>query len=108
MHERRKLTGLLPGKLLVRRTSRHLSGRAIDVSPQGMGILSSMALEEGELVDLNTASQKIPLRVIDKKRDYAKCNRYRYSLVICEGAKTPEGSVEVNLEEIFKGSGCLN
>lgn len=105
MHQRKKLSGLFPGKMLVQRTSRYMSGRAIDVSKQGMGVLSSTHLVEGDLIALTTPKRTIILRVNGIKKDYARSNRYRYSLVLDE--ESSEAQEHVDLVQVFVHSGCM-
>ena len=106
MNTRRRLSGLLPGKMLVQRTARHMSGRVVDVSHDGMGVLSSTHLLIGDTITLTTPTKMIILKVNDKKKDYAKSSRYRYSLVLDREGEYDQG--DMDLEEVFVNSGCMS
>ncbi|MCY4443388.1 MAG: hypothetical protein OXC44_01125 [Proteobacteria bacterium] len=104
MQERQKLTGLLPGKILILRTSRYLSSRAVDASKSGIGILSSASLEVGEKLLLSTSQFEIPLRVLYKQKDYAKSNCHRYGFVVDPDYADRD---TIDMIAIFKDSGCM-
>lgn len=102
--ERKKLTGLLPGKLVVIRTGRLVSARAVDITEDGMGIFSSHRLHEGDKMTLISTEKKIPLIVHYKKRDYTKASLHRYGLRVDSEEADAQ---EYNLIKIFENSGCL-
>lgn len=85
-------------------SSKFVTGRAVDVSRDGIGILSSDYLREGDTITLTTRDKNIPLKVLYKKRDYAKNSRYRYGLVLADDANKKE----CNLIQIFSQSGCMS
>ena len=101
--DRSRLSGLLPGRMKVVGNSRLITGRAVDVTAQGMGILSSDYLREGDHVILTTGEHTIHLSVIYKRRDYAKSNRFRYGLILCDKHNTQSW----DLLDVFAESGCL-
>ena len=101
MTERRRLSGLLPGKMLHVGSERFVSARAVDVTSQGIGILSSHHLNEGDEVLLTVRGSSVELVVHYKKRDYAKSSRFRYGLIL------KESSSDHDLMAIFESSGCF-
>lgn len=95
---RKKLSGLLPGRLYLKSNRLAISARPIDVSPNGLGLLSSDGLPLGAIVLLEMKEQTIELKVSWTRPDFGKKNMFRYGL-------EPIG--EANLEEIFSQKGCL-
>ena len=106
MNERKRLTGLMPGCLRVSGSStgskRYIACRPVDVSVHGFGILSSTYLEIDQELELETSQGRIFLRVNNKKKDDAKSNLYRYSLVLI--GKSSKNSPD--LCEVFLRAGC--
>lgn len=96
--ERKKLSGLLPGRLYIDGQKSSLSCRPIDVAKGGMGILVSELLVPGTKVLLILKDRELELEIKWGKPDFGKKNLYRYGL---------ECLSEDNLEEIFIQSGCL-
>lgn len=96
---RRRLTGLLPGKLLVTGSELKVSCRPVDISTHGLGILSEDILEIGAELLLITHNQQISLQVAWSKLDFGKRDRYRYGLVAIEA--------NLDLEALFVATGCL-
>lgn len=107
--ERKSLTGLMPGKLFLTRNSSAISKyeiksgeidcKAVDISEQGLGIVSSLQLTPGTQITLRTHDQELSLRVSWAKPDFGKRDLYRYGLSV-------ENS-DVNLEQIFIDTGCI-
>lgn len=106
MSKRYRLTGLLPGKLIVLDTSKHLSARAVDVSKEGIGVISASALQVGDLLLLVTACREFPLKVLQMRKDYAKSGRFRYGLVI-DPSYSKSNIDSINFVEVFQNSGCM-
>ena len=96
---RKKLTGLLPGKIFSNRTEEQVDCRPVDISKDGVGVLSEEALKIDDELTLKLSDRDILLKVMWKKQDYGKQNLQRYGLV------TKDSSVD--LEEIFAQAGCL-
>ena len=99
LFSRRKLTGLMPGKLTVASDQRCITARPTDVSQTGLGVLSTDLLAESAELELTIGKTKIVLVVLWKKDDFGKSSLYRYGL----SAKDPAQ----NLETIFIETGCL-
>lgn len=97
--DRKRLTGLLPGRLLLTASKVDVNGRPVDVSPSGLGIVVSKELEAGTEISLILREQTIRLQVAWGQRDFGKQDMFRYGLVTLDP--------EINLEEIFVSSGCL-
>ena len=97
--DRRKLTGLLPGRLMLEQSNTELTCRPIDVSANGMGIVVSRELEPGTQVLLIMKERTIPLTIAWGSPDFGKQDMFRYGLITLNPAD--------NLEEAFLASGCL-
>ncbi|SMF21444.1 PilZ domain-containing protein [Pseudobacteriovorax antillogorgiicola] len=95
--QRRALTGLLPGSLLNQQGDK-VNARPVDISPEGLGIVTDLILDLGHILFLKTHNQHIELEVSWGKRDFGKNNLYRYGLRVRDGS---------NLETIFESAGCL-
>ncbi|MFW7377633.1 MAG: hypothetical protein ACOH5I_02340 [Oligoflexus sp.] len=95
---RKMLTGLLPGPL-VNDQGRKISCKPVDISEDGIGILTSELLKVGDELSLQSPDETVVLKVSWGKRDFGKQNLYRYGL-------NSEGETQ-NLEKIFLDSGCL-
>jgi hypothetical protein len=98
LNTRRKLTGLLPGKIIRESDGSDVSCRPVDISKDGLGILTETQLEEGDVLVLQ-ASSDISLKVMWKKQDYGKASLFRYGVVTIDDKN--------NLEKIFMAAGCL-
>lgn len=99
--KRKQLSGLLPGRLQLVGSPRYITARAVDVTSQGMGILSQDYLRTGDHLILTTKDHSVHLRVLYKKRDYLKSNRHRYGIVIADDHQS------YDLITIFVDAGCL-
>ena len=95
---RKMLTGLLPGPI-VTPSGEKVNCKPVDISVDGLGILSEALMKEEDRLILRTQNLEIELEVTFSKPDFGKRNLYRY------GLKTKD--LEINLEEIFTASGCL-
>ena len=96
---RKKLTGLLPGKLCIAGREQFVNCRPMDVSEKGIGILSTDLLSEGMALELRTPTLTIQLLVAWGQPDFSKTNSFRYGL-ICKDES-------VDMEKIFEAAGCL-
>ena len=96
---RKKLTGLLPGKIFNNRTEQPVDCRPVDISKDGVGVLSEATLKIDDKLTLKLPDGEISLKVMWKKQDYGKQNLQRYGLV------TEDSSID--LEDIFMQAGCL-
>lgn len=96
---RKKLSGLLPGKLTEAKTGRAVSCRPIDVSRDGLGVLSSQEIATGSTLVLMANGVPIELHVAWGQPDFGKQDLYRYGLVTNDS--------NVDLVKAFTESGCL-
>lgn len=94
---RKKLTGLLPGTLSDSNKV-VVNAKPIDISKNGLGILTNHLLEVGSQVVLKTHEHQIKLNVAWRKKDFGKNGLYRYGLD-CQDT--------YDLEEVFASTGCL-
>ena len=97
-HQRRMLTTLLPGTLLDSE-QRVLQCKPVDISPDGLSILSGIMLPLGSSLSLNTHNAVIHFEVMWQKPDFGKKKLFRY------GLKTVDP--DVDLEAVFRNAGCL-
>ncbi len=95
--ERLQLTGLLPGKLSQDKNNQNISCRPVDISKEGLGILSSDFIEPGETLTLTCGKEIISLTIVWRKEDFAKQDLYRYGL----------HNQKHDLIKIFRDAGCL-
>ncbi len=98
---RKKLTGLLPGRLLRKETGEPLICKPVDVSDQGIGILIAEQLAIGYPLSLHFEGRSIDLEVAWGRPDFGKQDLFRFGLVLSDSHS------EENLEAIFLQSGCL-
>ena len=96
---RRKLSGLLPGKLTVVGATSSLACKPVDISAHGLGIVSMELLAVGAMIALKTPRDDIMLEVVWGKPDFGKRDLLRYGLVVVDST--------VNLETVFAVAGCL-
>ncbi|MDB2447096.1 PilZ domain-containing protein [bacterium] len=99
LNTRRRLTGLLPGKIVDTKKEEDVSCRPVDISKDGIGILTEDQLEQGDILNLMGPDLQVELKVMWKKQDYGKQSLFRYGLVTTDNS--------VNLENIFMAAGCL-
>lgn len=98
LETRRKLTGLLPGRLKTSNGS-DIECRPIDVSEHGLGIVSKEPLKMDSMLELQIKDKKIILKVAWVQPGFSKREVQRYGLVAQD--------VSLNLEAIFLSAGCL-
>jgi hypothetical protein len=101
IHRRKKLTGLLPGRLSAGKGADVIRCKPVDISETGLGILTDAKLEVGTPLILSTEEHIIHLKVIWKNPDFSKSDLYRF------GLELTDSSTKYNLEEIFEKAGCL-
>ena len=82
INQRYRLSGLLPGKVIVLSSGSFLSARPIDVSRNGIGVLSNYHLQLEEKLVMQYRQYNYFFKVHHIKKDYAKSNLYRYGLII--------------------------
>lgn len=97
-HQRKRLTGLLPGPLS-RQSSSLVDCKPVDISELGLGIISADLLEVGEVLTLKTKDTRLELEVVWAKKDFGKQDLYRYGLVSIDPTQ--------RITDIFQKSGCL-
>ena len=97
LSERKRLTGLLPGRLVV--NSKDVDVKPLDVSSHGMGVICSAQFSVGSKASLIIGERQIPLEIIWSEQDFGKHDLWRYGLVCTDQ--------QVNLENEFSKAGCL-
>jgi hypothetical protein len=95
---RKRLTGLLPGGLFTRNKDR-IDCKPVDISEQGLSIISSMVLKPGDIITLAVKDKPIDLTVVWSKPDFGKQDLFRYGLASTDSA--------INLVELFEQKRCL-
>jgi hypothetical protein len=95
---RRVLTKLLPGPLLDSE-QKVLHCRPIDLSQDGLSILTEVQLIIGSQLTLKTHNQVVALEVMWQRPDFGKQGLSRY------GLRSIDESID--LEHIFRSAGCL-
>lgn len=96
---RRRLTGLLPGRLVMADTYKDIACRPVDVSRNGMGIVLSEEIEPGTEVKLLLKDQPVAMHVAWVQRDFGKQDMFRYGLVLLDPSH--------DLEAEFIKAGCM-
>ena len=100
--DRRKLTGLLPGRLVFAASRAEVICRPVDVSSNGMGVVvgnEKKEIEPGTELALVLKDGVIRLQVAWGQPDFGKQDMFRYGLVTMD----PTG----NVEALFIETGCL-
>lgn len=97
--QRKALTGLLPGRIAIAETSKHLSCKPVDISPEGLGIVTATLLEPGTILRLITHNQVIQLEVRWRQPDFGKRELHRYGLHRIDES--------IDIEAIFEQTGCI-
>lgn len=97
--DRRKPTGLMPGKLILSGTERELNCRPVDVSRNGMGVIMSDKIDPGTELILTVRNKEVHMQVAWSQQDFAKQDQFRYGLVTLDPRN--------DMEEIFMECGCL-
>ena len=95
---RKKLTGLLPGKM-VNQKGEVVSLDPVDVSKQGLGVVSTEVLSLDDVLYLVLENTKVKFIVTWFQEDFTKKDLKRYGLM-CEDEN-------VDLEKIFMEYSCL-
>jgi hypothetical protein len=95
---RRVLTKLLPGPLLDSE-NKVLHCRPIDLSQEGLSILTEVQMSIGTKLTLKTHNQTVAFEVIWQKPDFGKRGLTRY------GLRSSDESID--LEHMFRSTGCL-
>lgn len=96
---RRKLTGLLPGRITTEDTGVVVVGKPVDISPQGLGLVVAKEIEPGTVLILHAKEHPIRLQVAWGQPDFGKQDMFRYGLVTLDQSD--------NMEELFIETGCL-
>lgn len=99
LSDRRRLTGLLPGRLILAGAKQSLMCKPVDVSAFGMGVVMAREIAPGTQMTLVIGDQAIALQIAWCQPDFGKQDMFRYGLVTLDP--------EVNLESEFVRSGCL-
>ena len=100
--DRRQLTGLLPGRLVLAATLADVACRPVDVSVNGLGIIAAdqkRRLQPGVELLLLLKDRHIPLVVSWGQGDFGKQDLFRFGLVTVD--------TECDLEALFLRTGCL-
>lgn len=94
----RKTIRLLPGPIIDTHNN-VLQCRPVDISTEGLSILSETQLSVGDHLVLKTHKDAIALEVIWSKQDFGKQGLLRYGLKATQA--------DTDLEKIFADAGCL-
>lgn len=95
---RRVLTKLLPGPLLDHE-QKVLHCRPIDLSQEGLSVLTEVQLSVGTQLTLKTHNQTVTLEVMWQRPDFGKQGLSRYGLRAIDPT--------IDLEHMFRSAGCL-
>lgn len=96
---RRKLTGLLPGRLIETESGNELRCSLVDVSQHGLGLKTKEEIRPGTTIILRMERQEIRLKVAWVQRDFGKQDLFRVGLLSCDP--------EVSVDDVFAEEGCL-
>ena len=99
LSQRRRLTGLLPGRLIYGDTRQDVFCRPIDVSSHGIGIVLARELAPGARMILVLQGREVALEIAWVQPDFSKQDMFRYGLVTVDPAD--------DLQDIFVAAGCL-
>ena len=100
LSRRRRLKGLLPGKLILKETEDQIGMcKPVDVSRNGMGVIIQAELPVGTEVCLICRSDYVEMKVAWSKPDFGKQDMFRYGFVTLDP--------EVDLEYIFEKAKCF-
>lgn len=99
VNQRKGLTGLLPGRMAISSTLKFISCKPVDISPEGLGIVTATQLEIGTQLTLTTHNQVITLEVRWQQPDFGKKELHRYGLVSL--------NKDLNIEAVFEEAGCI-
>ena len=95
---RRVMLRILPGAI-IDATNAVIQCRPVDLSPEGLSILSETNLSVGDQLALRTHNASIALEVVWRRADFGKQGLTRY------GLKTKDATFD--LEILFRETGCL-
>ena len=96
---RKRLTGLMPGRLSIESTAVDVHCKPVDLSESGLGIVSETPLEVGSILTLHLPGNPITLEVRWSEQDFGRRDLMRYGLEL--------KSHGVNLYECFEECGVL-
>lgn len=96
---RKRLSGLLPGKLIDDSTHKIVSCKPIDLNSSGLGLIISERFSVGHVFTLDSGTSSVKLKVVWIQRDFGKNDLFRYGLITLD--------TDVDLVEIFTKAGCL-
>ena len=97
--ERRKLTGLLPGRLRNLAIDSDVDCKLIDVSEHGIGVIMDKDVNHETQFALVLKDQTIPMTIQWSKPDFGKSDSFRFGLVCNDPS--------IDLVAIFSAAGCL-
>lgn len=97
--DRKKLTGLMPGRLKVGDSPVTLECRPVDISAHDLGVVTTVVLTPGTLVSLEIGSTIVELELVRVTPDFGKQQMFRYGFVVRDQS--------INLEKIFVDHGCM-
>ena len=95
---RRVMLRILPGAIIDANNA-VIQCRPVDLSQEGLSILSETNLDVGDLLTLRTHNASIALEVVWQRADFGKQGLSRY------GLKTKDSTFD--LEILFRETGCL-
>lgn len=95
---RRVMLRILPGAVIDSNNS-VIQCRPVDLSSEGLSILSETSLDVGATVSLRTHNATIALEIVWRRADFGKQGLVRY------GLKSKDSTVD--LEKLFRETGCL-
>jgi len=100
--DRKKLTGLLPGRLIFAANQQDLVCRPTDVSAHGLGVVvtgDNKKIEVGTTLHLLLPERMVEMRVAWSRPDFGKQDSMRYGIVTADAS--------LDLEALFTATGCL-
>lgn len=95
---RRVMLRILPGAI-IDSNNNVIQCRPVDLSSEGLSILSETNLDVGALVTLRTHNQSIVMEIVWRRADFGKQGLSRF------GLKTKDSTID--LENLFRETGCL-
>jgi len=95
---RKKLTGLLPGRLQTS-DGRDVNCKPVDISPNGIGLVLNIEFDAGDHFNLVMKDKTIELEVAWVQPDFGKQDLFRYGLATIDQ--------DIDLKKIFLEAGCL-
>lgn len=98
LSNRKKLTGLLPGRILDP-CNKNINCKPVDVSSHGLGFISDTEINAGSRLKLVMKDREIELLVTWGQPDFGKRDKFRYGTVVIDRS--------IDLEKVFTETGCL-